>query len=307
MNVQAAPLDVSVVLPTWNRVEYLRATIDSVLGQSVGIRELIIADDGSDPAARMVLKEYAALARVRVLWREHCGNPGTVRNAAIHAASGKYIAFADSDDVWHAEKLARQFAALAGRPECRWSFTSWSCIDARGLAVASPDIPTRRAPARPLIESLAIFAVRVPLPSVLAERTLLLEAGLFDESFGCYADYDLWVRLAAISDAAALSDPLVAVRLHDRHFSRGAASSTTSGRHRFAGHALRHVRTPRIRSQLQRMRALDSARLAGLAALAGDRREMTLRLRSSVEAGWILPRWWFIAVRAYSRLWGLRP
>jgi glycosyltransferase involved in cell wall biosynthesis len=298
--------EVSVVLPTWNRVQFLRATIESVLTQTVAIRELIVADDGSDAPTRAVLEQYAAVPGVRVLWRDHGGNPGAGRNAAIRAASGRYIAFADSDDVWHARKLERQLAALQARPASRWSYTSWTCIDAQDRPIALPGSAHPRARTASLVESLATFAAQVPLPSVLAERALLLEAGLFDESFGCYADYDLWIRLAARSDAVAIPEPLVYVRLHDKHFSRGRVHAATSGRDRYLEHAIRLIRDPSVRARVQRMRALDSARLAGMAAIAGDASETARRLRASLVHGWTMPRWWFIAARAQVHRWTRR-
>jgi glycosyltransferase involved in cell wall biosynthesis len=299
-------MDVSVVMPTWNRAQFLRATIDSVIAQTVAIKELIVADDGSDAPARAVLEEYAAMPRVRVLWRSHCGNPGAVRNAAIRETSGRYIAFADSDDVWYADKLERQFAALQARPDCRWSHAQVSYIDAQDRPIPPPGKPDRRVHTGTLVELLAGFHATVALPSVLVERALLFEAGLFDEALGCYEDYDLWTRLAAHSDAAAITDPLVKLRLHDEHFSKDDPHATLSGRENFLERAIQRVESPAVRVQLQRMRALDLARLANLAAMAGDADDAESRLRSSVAEGWSMPRWWLIAARAHSRVWTLR-
>jgi glycosyltransferase involved in cell wall biosynthesis len=299
-------MDVTVVMPTWNRPQFLPAAIESVFAQTVPIRELIIADDGSDAPTRAVLETYAQMPRVRVLWRSHCGNPGAVRNGAIREASGRYIAFADSDDVWCAGKLERQFAVLLARPECRWSYTSASFIDAHGRPIAPPGDISPRPNFGPLIDLVAKFDAGVALPSVLVERALLFEAGLFDESLGCYEDYDLWLRMASLSEAAAIGDALVKLRQHDEHYSRRDPKDALNAREDFLKRAIRLVQTPAVRTQLRRMRALDSARLADLAALAGDAGDTALRLRSSIVDGWSMPRWWFIAARAHSRLWNLR-
>src|SRR3982750_3251533 len=113
---------------------------------------------------------------------------------------------ADSDDVWNANKLRQQVAALRARPECRWSFTSWSSIDAAGRpmpAIPVPDYARISGQASgPLLDRLAKLSISVALPSVLVERALLVEAGLFEESLTSYEDYDLWVRLAALAGAA---------------------------------------------------------------------------------------------------------
>jgi len=297
-------MDVSVIMATWNRPQLLRATLESVMGQTHKSTELVIADDGSDAPARAVLEEYAAMPGVRVLWRSHCGNPAEVRNAAIRETSGRYIAFMDSDDIWHAEKLARQLASLRERPECRWSYTASTCIDAQDRPITFHDNSQPRA--TPLLESLATFATGVALPTVLVERTLLFQAGLFDESLGCYDDYDLYVRLAAHSDAVAVPEPLVKVRQHGAHFSRGNSYAALCAREKFLGRAIGMVRKPQVRAQLQRMRAINLAQLAYLSAISGDSRAARSRLRGSLANGWSAPRWWLNAARAQSQLWSQR-
>jgi len=296
--------DISIIMPTWNRPRFLRAALDSVLTQDLAFRELFIVDDGSDAATRALLEEYAARPRVRVLWQNHCGNPGAVRNVGIREATGRYVAFADSDDTWHPHKLRRQWAALQARPECRWSFTASSLIDAQDELVRLAVPSTTQT--RPLLESLALLDFGIALPSVLAERALLIEAGLFDEAFGCYADYHLWIRLAARAPAAALRDELVNVRLHDGHFARGQGVAGLRGREKFLASALALVESPTVRARLRRMRALDAARLARVVAGSGDAEEVERCLRGSLADGGHLPRWWLIAAQARARLWSRR-
>jgi len=296
--------DISIVMPTWNRPQFLRASLDSVLAQGLAFRELIIVDDGSDAATRSLLEEFSTRPRVRVSWLNHCGNPGAVRNVGIRQAEGRYVAFADSDDTWHPHKLQRQWAALRAQPACRWTFTASSLIDARDRPVRLAVPPTTQS--RPLLESLALLNFGIALPSVVVERALLLEAGLFDESFGCYADYHLWIRLAARAPAAALQEELVNVRLHDGHFARGRGAAPLRGREKFLASALPLVDPPEVRAQLRRMRALDAARLARVAAAEGDADEVERRLRNSVADGGRLPRWWVIAAHARARLWSQR-
>lgn len=307
MSAQVAPAetaDISIVMPTWNRPQFLRASLDSVLAQSLAFRELIIVDDGSEATTRALLEEFSAHPRVRVSWLNHCGNPGAVRNVGIRQAAGRYVAFADSDDTWHPHKLQRQWAALRAQPECRWSFTASALIDARDQPVRITVPSTLQS--RPLLESLALLNFGIALPSVVAERALLLDAGLFDEGFGCYADYHLWLRLAARAPAAALREELVNVRLHDGHFARGHGAAALRGREKFLASALALVESAEVRAQLRRLRALDAARLARVAAGEGDADEVERRLSDSVADGGHLPRWWLIATQARARLWSQR-
>src|SRR6188768_1796819 len=131
---------VSVVMATCDRAHFLGPAIDSVLKQSAGDLELLIADDGSGEPTRRVLQAWESDPRVRVLWLPHRGNPGAVRNAALQAARGRYVAFQDSDDVWLPDKLEDQLAALAASPGTRWCYTACQHIDSRGAHIEPANI-----------------------------------------------------------------------------------------------------------------------------------------------------------------------
>ena len=106
---------VSVVLPTFNRLRFLRPTIESVYAQTFTDWELIIADDGSDLETREYLQSLANHSRVTVVSLPHTGRPSMVRNAALLRAAGEYVAFLDSDDLWAPRKLERQIETLRAR------------------------------------------------------------------------------------------------------------------------------------------------------------------------------------------------
>src|SRR5260221_147392 len=114
---------VSIIVPTFNRVKYLRVAVDSVFAQTFEDWELIIADDGSDADTMAYLRTLADVPRVKLLRLSHTGNPPAVRNAALREATAEYIAFLDSDDVWMPEKLEAQLMSLRSHPVRRWSYT----------------------------------------------------------------------------------------------------------------------------------------------------------------------------------------
>ena len=104
---------VSVVMPLYNAQRFLRRPVESVLGQTHTNLELVVADDGSTDDSPAIVDSYARNdARVRLLRTECNGGVAAARNRAIAAAKGRYIAFLDSDDWWHPEKLKRQLALL---------------------------------------------------------------------------------------------------------------------------------------------------------------------------------------------------
>jgi cellulose synthase/poly-beta-1,6-N-acetylglucosamine synthase-like glycosyltransferase len=105
------PPRVSVIMASWNRPQFLASAIDSVLAQTYQDFELIVADDGSAGPTHELLEVYARSPRVRVLWLTHCGVPAMVRNAALRAARGEYLAFVDFRrrlDAYQARAPARR-------------------------------------------------------------------------------------------------------------------------------------------------------------------------------------------------------
>ncbi len=184
------PPAVSVILPTFNRLKFLRPAVDSVLSQTFIDWELIIADDGSDTETVSYLETLQAAPGVRLLKLAHTGNPSAVRNAALRDARGEYVAFIDSDDVWLPRKLEIQLSALrsSGR---RWSYTALTRVDDSG-AVMPGEVPGRRLLREgSILEHLLTLEVVIATPSVLVERYLLVELGGFeqmDSGGGCSWD-----------------------------------------------------------------------------------------------------------------------
>src|SRR5579864_990501 len=131
-SLHASTALVSVVLPAFNRLRFLRPAIESVCAQTFDDWELIIADDGSDLETRQYLQSLADDPRVVVVWLPHTGKPSMVRNAAVLRAAGEYVAFLDSDDLWAARKLERQIETLRTRVNCRWSYTAFLRVDGSG-------------------------------------------------------------------------------------------------------------------------------------------------------------------------------
>ncbi len=100
---------VSVIMSTWNSSRYVAESIESILAQTYKNWELIITDDCSIDNTRDILKEYAAKdPRIKVQFNETNGGAGVSRDKSISSATGRYIAFCDSDDRWVKDKLEKQ-------------------------------------------------------------------------------------------------------------------------------------------------------------------------------------------------------
>jgi glycosyltransferase involved in cell wall biosynthesis len=298
MRASSAPL-VSIVLPTFNRLGFLAATVDSVLAQSFSGWELIIADDGSDVPTRQYLCSLAERPRVRLIGLSHTGVPAIVRNAALREARGEYVAFIDSDDLWSPGKLQRQLKALRARAHCRWSYTAFSQIDASGLPLAE-EATRRWVPHEGFIfEPLTRGEVSIRTPTVIATRELLLHSGGFDETLRSAEDLDLWLRLALDSEVALVDEPLLLVRRHDENHSR-AWESAFSGR----DHALQKLQDrvdARRRGLLRRERVGNAIKLALTHASLGEHAGALRALWCSARYSWWSPRWWLAGARTLLR------
>lgn len=105
----SSSIKVSVITPVYNASSTLRATIDSVLNQSLKEIEMLCVDDASTDNSLSILEEYAkADSRVRVFQQPNSG-PGVARNKGIDMARGKYIAFLDSDDIMTPQMLQKLY------------------------------------------------------------------------------------------------------------------------------------------------------------------------------------------------------
>ena len=119
---------VSVLIPTWNREEYLGEAIESVLNQTYQDFEIIVVDDGSTDGTAELVKHYE---RVRYVWQPHSGI-SAARNLALEKAQGELIAWLDSDDLYVPMKLIKQVDYMDKHPECCLVFclpVSFSKID----------------------------------------------------------------------------------------------------------------------------------------------------------------------------------
>lgn len=131
---------VSVVMPMYNAERFLRRPVESVLSQSHGDLELLVADDASTDGSRAMIEAYARSdARVRLLPAKRNGGVAEARNRALAAASGEWIAFLDSDDWWHPDKLQRQLDSLR-HSGARVGYCAYQRVaeDGRPLGVVRP-------------------------------------------------------------------------------------------------------------------------------------------------------------------------
>ncbi|MGH9643176.1 MAG: glycosyltransferase family 2 protein [Terriglobales bacterium] len=217
MSSESISPSISIVLPAYNRVQYLREAVDSVFAQTFQDWELIVADDGSDVETAGYLAGLQKIPRVEILWRGHSGNPSVVRNAAIRVARGTYVAFLDSDDLWLPTKLERQLASHQSHPACRWSYVAMERVYEDGILMKGE--PHRATPEGAIFPHLLALRANVSMSSIMVERDYLVQVGCFDETQRFFEDFEIFLRLSLGSQVSVVRQPLVRMRNHQQHYS----------------------------------------------------------------------------------------
>jgi glycosyltransferase involved in cell wall biosynthesis len=209
-----------VVIPTYNYGRFVVEAIDSALAQSDQPLEIIVVDDGSTDDTPSLLQRYRE--RIRYIRQENRGL-SAARNTGIREARGEWIAFLDSDDLWHPHKLERTAAAIAAYPDISAFSTDMITFSQQ------PPCPVLKQPRRLHLRRLTlrdlIFGVHFSGGSgAVVRKTCFDEIGGFDESLRAVEDLDMWVRLASQSAIGRLREALVFVRVHPTSMSAKAES-----------------------------------------------------------------------------------
>ena len=194
---------ITAILPTWNRAEWLEKSIQSVLDQTFGDFELVVVDDASKDSTAEIIERYSGKIRT-IVFSENRG-VSAARNAAIKNSDSEWIAFLDSDDFWHPDKLQKQIAQTKMRPACPLHFTDEIWI--RNGVRVNPKKKHQKKEGWIFQPSLALCLMA---PSTVILRRELFEVhGLFDENLPVCEDYDLWLRLTAQHPVALLNEKLM--------------------------------------------------------------------------------------------------
>jgi len=293
---------VSIILPTFNRLIYLRAAVDSVFAQTFQDWELIIADDGSGAETRNYLRALADEPRVKLLWLSHTGNPPAVRNAALREARSDYIAFLDSDDVWMPEKLQTQLVSLRSQTVRKWSYTK--CVVVDGLLSPLPGPRSEHCAAIDgwILDRLLKAEAFIVQSSVVASRDLIEAAGGYAEDLPICGDYELYVQLAQRSEVEFVDEPLVLVRRHNDHYCNDVGA--LEDLRRFIEKVQRSGTARHLAPVLGRRRAIVSAGIARGYAASGNRIRVLRTVLASARYSWRYGDWWWgtlaAAVQAFA-------
>ena len=185
---------VTIIIPVWNRQEYIKETIDSVLNQTYENLEIICVDDCSSDESVTILEQIND-NRLRVIKLPYnSGRPAVPRNFGLKQAKGEFIAFCDDDDVWDERKIELQVRALreGSADLCFTGFQYFGVING---------LPSLQLRAIRLMTPLSlIFSNSILNSSVVMSRSLFERIGLLNEELSLRAieDYQYWVGFIKI-------------------------------------------------------------------------------------------------------------
>ncbi|MBQ6505255.1 MAG: glycosyltransferase [Flexilinea sp.] len=205
--MSADPL-VTIVTPSFNQAPYLEATIRSVLDQDYPHIEYIVMDGGSADGSTEVIERYAD----RLAYWESVKDKGQTDaiNKGFARAHGEILAWLNSDDILYPHAVSEAVTYLKAHPECGLVYGDSDFIDAEGKVIGR--FNAKQTDYKKLTQGY----VHIPQQAAFWRKDLWDQVGPLDDSIYFAMDYDLWLRLAKISEIKYLpgTDPWAAFRLH---------------------------------------------------------------------------------------------
>ena len=220
-------VDLSVIIPTFNRAEFLPSVVASIDAGGIADVEIVVVDDGSTDDTE------AAVAKLGVKYvRQSNAGPAAARNTGAAVAAGRYLAFLDSDDLWLRGVAAQAVAVLDRHPEIAAVFTDAEITNGPVRSFLTwpgrpgiDDIPAQRpepnvrtfdpgALLQRLVERNFIF-----LGSLIVRRETFTISEGFDSAFFGTEDWEFCLRLAARHSLGFFGTPLAACVRHENNLS----------------------------------------------------------------------------------------
>lgn len=211
---------VTVIIPTYNAIQYIDKAIKSVLTQSFENYEIIVVDDGSTDNTQESLDKYVQNRSIRYFY-QHNGGPSSARNKGIAKSISDYIAFLDSDDEWTPFYLEKSIMFLE---ENNYDWVCSAYIrkernsgkeEIKRLDSASLDNNGRDVN---MLKNGLFYFSSVPIitNTILAKKSLFDTVGYFDETFHSGEDWDMWLRFEEAGfKGGYLDEPLAYYMIRD--------------------------------------------------------------------------------------------
>ncbi|MES2828419.1 MAG: glycosyltransferase [Bacteroidota bacterium] len=186
----------SVIIPTFNRGDRLKKTLDSLASQTFKDFEVLVCDDGSKDNTEDVVKAYRHKLDISYFWSENWGGPARPRNIGIQNSRGEWICFLDSDDWWRPDKLEKCIKFIEDYD------VIYHCLavqNERTNIVGKKKIGSEVA--EDVLRDLIVNGNVVPNSGALVRKEILIKVGLVSENKKLISmeDYDLWLKVAFVT------------------------------------------------------------------------------------------------------------
>lgn len=208
---------VDVIIPVYNRLEYICDAIESVIGQTYKNYNIIVVDDGSTEDVRSVIEPY--MDKIKYLYQKNKGLPAA-RNYGIKNSSGKYLAFLDDDDLFEPNKLETQVKMLEENPEFSFIYSDYYYFEQNKYLNARLVLVKERKVQSEEFSKKYFLNHSIPISALLVQRRSFEEIGLFNEYFRLNEDVDMWLRLSLRWKGLFSDYPSTKIRLHDNRLSK---------------------------------------------------------------------------------------
>ncbi len=184
-------MKISVIIPTFNRSEFIVNTINSVLNQTYSVAEIIVIDDGSiDDTAMIIEKLSINTDKIKYISQENRG-VSSARNLGILNASNNWICFLDSDDIWNTDKIEQQVIFHTKNPAILFSHTQEQWLFNNKIIKQKKHQSKKSG----FCFKENIANTLIGASTVMIHKSILNHIGHFDEELLVCEDYDLWLRI----------------------------------------------------------------------------------------------------------------
>lgn len=206
---------VSIIIPTYNRAEYIGKALCSASSQTFTDYEIIVVDDQSEDETAQVLSESGVpLVYHRI---PHSGISGA-RNAGIARAQGEVVAFLDSDDWWEPNFLLCAVNALAQAPIIGFTCCDYAQWNELGLLKPASFLSHEKISGDIFFRT--VEGMYIHISSLVVRRACFEKVGLFDPAINYVDDWDFMLRLSQIYQGVYLDQVLLNVLIHSGSISR---------------------------------------------------------------------------------------
>jgi len=199
---------ISVIIPMYNTAGFIEQTVKSVLTQTYGNFEVVVVDDGStDDGAKLVALLQEADPRVKYIYQNNQG-VSAARNTAMENASGEYLAFLDSDDLWEPHKLEKQIRRIetTGMEACYCGYRMF-CGDEMGRAFPERYYEGKILP-QVIMEKVSVWTSTIVIKkSIVTDNNITFRPGL-----NWSEDMEFFCKLMYICNFCCVRDTLALYR-----------------------------------------------------------------------------------------------